>query len=86
MLLSEGIYFRKHFLWYVWQVDSKREIVPRSPQSYGIAHCASFPKALLSPNSELRFPLRFAAAMVCYRISTESSWMHRLMVLFEEKP
>jgi len=37
MLLSEGIYFRKHFLWYVWQVDSKREIVPRSSQSYGIA-------------------------------------------------
>jgi len=47
-------------------------------------NCASFPKSAVSSNPELRFPLRFAAAIVYFRISTESSWMRHVMVLFEE--
>jgi len=46
-------------------------------------NCASFPKSVVSPNSEIRFRLRFAAAIICFRISTESSGMRNLMVLFD---
>jgi len=30
---------------------------------------ASFPEYVVSPNTKIRFPLRFAAAIVCFRIS-----------------
>jgi len=49
-------------------------------------NCASFPKSAVSPNSVLRFPLRFAAEIVYFRISTDNSWMRHVVVLFEEKP
>ena len=56
-----------------------------SHEHYELYIVSSFPKAVVSPNSELRFPLRFAAVIVYFRISTGRSWMSHLMVLFEEK-
>jgi len=49
-------------------------------------NCASFPKSVVSPNSEVKFPLCFAAVMIYFRTSTGSSWMRQLIVLFKEKP
>jgi len=38
MLLNKEIYFLTFlFLWYAWRADGKRKIVPRCPQSHGIA-------------------------------------------------
>ena len=46
--------------------------------------CASFPISVVSSNCKLNFPLRFAAAIVCCRISTESSLIGRLIVLSDK--
>jgi len=48
-------------------------------------NCASFPKSAVLPTSEIRLPLRFATAIVCFRISTESSLMRHWMALLIEK-
>ena len=92
MLLSEGIYFLKHFFSCIMfgKLTAKEKIVPRSPQSHSIARTPwnlhRFRQLQSRLTLHLRFPLRFAAAMVCFRMSTGSSWVRHLMVLFEEKP
>jgi len=86
MFLSEGIYFLDHFfscgMFGKW---TAREIVPRSCQSHAIAGTPRTVHHFQNLSSRVS-PIAFAAAIICFRISTETVWTHHLMVLLEEKP
>ena len=87
--IPEGIYLLKHFfshgMFDKWKAKEKLFHVVLSRYRTNTISCSSFPKSVVSSNSKIKFPLRFVAATVYCRISTESSWMRHLMVLFDKK-
>jgi len=91
MFLSEGLYFLKHFfscsMFGKWTANEKlfhkdlsRTVSHEHHEMCIVSKICSF------AHSEMKFPLRFAAKIICFRISTEGPWMPQLMVLVAKYP